>query len=74
MFGLILVILGVLVLLEKMNIIQGDFWGFFWPVVLIVLGLNMMKKDGGNMPCCKFFSSKKHNTHQADHHKVVDEQ
>lgn len=74
MFGLILVILGVLVLFEKMGIIQGDFWGFFWPVVLIVLGLNMIKKDSGSMPCCGFLGHKKSKNNQEDRHKVVDEQ
>ncbi|MFA6466263.1 MAG: DUF5668 domain-containing protein [Patescibacteria group bacterium] len=74
MFGLILVILGVLVLFEKMGIIQGDFWGFFWPIILIVLGLNMIKKDSGSMSCCGFLSHKKQKSHQEDHHKVVDEQ
>ena len=45
MFGLILVILGVLFLFQKMEIIQGDFWGYFWPIILIVLGLNIIKKS-----------------------------
>jgi len=74
MFGLILVILGILVLLEKMGIVQGDFWGFFWPIVLIVLGFNMMKKDKYGMDCCGFMSHKKNKHHHDDHHKVVDEQ
>ncbi|OGY93481.1 MAG: hypothetical protein A2406_01110 [Candidatus Komeilibacteria bacterium RIFOXYC1_FULL_37_11] len=72
MFGLILVILGILFLLEEMGIIHGDFWGYFWPVILIVLGLNLMKKDKFSMDCCNFWgqSKKKDNTT----HKVVDEQ
>jgi hypothetical protein len=75
MFGIILVVVGLLVLFEKMGIIQGDFWGFFWPIVLIVLGLNMMKKDKNGMNCCgTFFGTKKHKSHHKEHHKVVDEQ
>ena len=38
MFGLILVILGILFLFEEMDIIQGDFWGYFWPIILICFG------------------------------------
>jgi hypothetical protein len=74
MFGLILVILGILFLFEEMGIIQGDFWGYFWPIILIVLGLNMAKKDKSGMNCCGFFGAKKHKDHHDKKHKVVDEQ
>lgn len=70
MFGLILVILGILFLFEKMGIIQGDFWGYFWPIILIVVGLNIMKKDKYGSDCWGFVSAKK----KKDHHRVVDEQ
>ncbi|MBT4516923.1 MAG: hypothetical protein HOC78_03425 [Candidatus Komeilibacteria bacterium] len=73
MFGLILVILGILFLFEEMDIIQGDFWGYFWPVILIVLGLNMIKKDKNGVNCCGFFGTKKHKSNNKEH-KVVDEQ
>ncbi|MBT4210127.1 MAG: hypothetical protein HOE19_04415 [Candidatus Komeilibacteria bacterium] len=73
MFGLILVILGVLFLFQKMEIIQGDFWGYFWPIILIVLGLNIIKKSKGGINCYSF-STKKHKPHNDKHYKVVDEQ
>lgn len=72
MFGLVLVILGILFLLEAMGIIAGSFWSYFWPVILIVVGLNFMskeKKEGGH--CCFWCKPKKKDEH---HHKVVDEQ
>ena len=70
MFGLILVVLGILFILEEMGFIQGDFWGYFWPIILIIVGLNIMKKDKFGMNCCGFFETKK----KSEHHKVVDEQ
>lgn len=70
MFGLFLVILGVLFLFQEMGIITGDFWGHFWPILLIVFGLSIMKKDKGSNDCWAFWESKK----KKNHHKVVDEQ
>jgi len=70
MFGLILVILGILFLFEEMGIIQGDFWGYFWPIILIVVGLNIMKKDKYGSDCWGFYTNKK----KKDNHRVVDEQ
>lgn len=70
MFGLILVILGILFLLEEMGIIDGNFWGYFWPVILIVVGISIMRKDR-NFDCGSFFGVKKS---KSEHHKVVDEQ
>lgn len=78
MFGLILVILGVLFLLEEMGIITGSFWGYFWPVILIVVGFSLMDKDKKKGDCNWFFCGKaknhKHDHHEHNDHKVVDEQ
>lgn len=41
MFGLILVALGVLFLLKNLGIISGDVWGIFWPILIIILGLEI---------------------------------
>ncbi len=40
--GLILVAVGVLALLTKLGIISGSLWGYAWPVILIILGLNFL--------------------------------
>ena len=74
MFGLILVVLGVLFIFEEMGIIQGNFWGYFWPIVLIVIGLNIMKKDKHGMNCYSFFGQPKKKENHKEHYKVVDEQ
>lgn len=38
-FGLALIIVGVIFLLEKMGIVTGAVWGYVWPCLLIALGL-----------------------------------
>ena len=74
MFGLILILLGVLFLLKEMNIIPGDLWGYFWPIILIIVGLNLIKKDRCGIDCYSFFAKPKKKDQHKDHHKVVDEQ
>ena len=43
-WGFLLLLLGVLMLLEELGIIYGDFWDYFWPVALIALGISMILK------------------------------
>ena len=74
MFGLVLVILGILFILEEMGIIEGNFWGYFWPIILIIVGLNLMNKDKSGMNCCGFFGQAKKKSYSSEKHKVVDEQ
>lgn len=45
MFGLFLVVLGVLLLLKEVGIITGGFWGYVWPILLILFGLSLMSRD-----------------------------
>ena len=70
LFGVILVVIGILLLLEKMGIITGNFWDYLWPVVIIVIGLSFVTKKHGGNGCWSLGGSKKHDKH----HKVVDEQ
>ncbi len=42
--GIMLLLLGVLMLLSRMGVIQGTFWGFVWPVAIIALGLSLVFK------------------------------
>jgi predicted membrane protein len=48
MFGLLLVVVGALMLLQKFNILTGDFWGYIWAIIIILLGLKLMMKG----KCC----------------------
>jgi drug/metabolite transporter (DMT)-like permease len=41
-FGLILVAVGVIALLEKLNIFDGSVWNYTWPVILVIIGLSIV--------------------------------
>jgi len=45
--GLLLLLLGVLMLLERMGIIYGDVWDYFLPLALVALGASMIFKQNG---------------------------
>ncbi|HUV31908.1 MAG TPA: DUF5668 domain-containing protein [Acidobacteriota bacterium] len=40
--GILLLILGVLLLLERMGIIYGDIWDYFLPVAMVALGVHLI--------------------------------
>ncbi|MBT4849694.1 hypothetical protein HON36_02495 [Candidatus Parcubacteria bacterium] len=44
MFGAVLIIVGVYFLLKNAGIIEGDFWNYLWPILIILLGLSMADK------------------------------
>ncbi len=39
--GLVVILIGVILLLERLNIIEGGF-STYWPVLLIALGASMI--------------------------------
>jgi hypothetical protein len=41
-FGLILVAVGIIALLEKLNVINGNVWNYAWPVILVIIGLSIV--------------------------------
>jgi hypothetical protein len=41
-FGLILVAIGVIALLVKLDVLSGSIWSYTWPVILILLGLSFL--------------------------------
>ena len=43
--GMLLVILGVLMILDRLGIIYGSFWQYFWPAAVIALGAQMIIRD-----------------------------
>ena len=50
-FAILLIVLGALLLLNTMGIIVGNFWGFFWAIILLAIGLKMLvSKD--HCPVC----------------------
>jgi len=45
-FAIVFILLGLFLLLNAMGIIVGNFWGFFWAVVFLAVGIKMLvKKD-----------------------------
>jgi hypothetical protein len=41
-FGLILVAVGIIALLEKLNVITGNIWNYTWPAILVIIGLSIV--------------------------------
>jgi hypothetical protein len=39
---LLLILFGVLLLLDNLNLLPGNAWGYLWPLVLIFFGLNLL--------------------------------
>jgi len=44
----LLIILGIIFLLENLNLIPGLNWSIIWPALLILAGLYLMKKKCGD--------------------------
>jgi len=44
-FGVLLLILGALMLLTRLDFIPGDTFDYLWPVVIIALGASMIFKN-----------------------------
>jgi hypothetical protein len=42
MFGIILVIIGLVFLLRNLGLITGDIWDIVWPCLLIAIGLKFI--------------------------------
>ncbi len=77
-FGLILVIVGILWLLESIGFINSNFWAYIWPVILILFGLDLLQRDetGDFMWCNGAFNYKAdHKDKNKDKEReIVDEQ
>lgn len=44
MFGIILVIIGLVFLLRNLGFITGDIWNILWPCLVIAIGLKFILK------------------------------
>lgn len=40
--GAILIAVGILALLIKLDILSGSLWSYTWPAILIILGLSFL--------------------------------
>lgn len=41
-FAMVITIIGFLLLFDKMGILPSDLWSYFWPILIICIGLSMM--------------------------------
>jgi len=46
-FGGILIIVGIVAFLDNFGFLPGNFWDFFWPALLILLGASLVAKHRG---------------------------
>ena len=42
--GVLILLLGVLLLLQQLDIIRGGVWEYFWPAAVIAIGISMIVK------------------------------
>jgi len=48
MWGLVFIVIGTLMLLDRLDIIYfdfGDFIGTWWPLILVIVGLGMISDN-----------------------------
>jgi len=57
-FGLAIILLGVIFLLNSLGIISGDTWNIIWPSLLIIIGASILVKDMKKESRCKSFEDK----------------
>ena len=43
-FGVLLIVMGILMFLDQIGIIHGDWWDYFWPTVIVAIGVSMIFK------------------------------
>lgn len=53
----LLIVLGVIFLLENLNLLPWFNWSVIWPVILILAGLYLLKKRSGH-DCCGWHGGK----------------
>ena len=63
---ILFIVLGVFLLLNAMGIITGNFWGFFWAIFFLTIGIKMLIHKGG-CPICSGWKGKMHG-HCCDGH------
>ncbi len=42
--GIMLLLMGILMLLQKFGMLHGAWWNYFWPAAIIALGLSLIFK------------------------------
>ncbi len=68
LFGIIVLLLGVVFLLQNLGVLTASVWAIFWPALLILFGLSVMFRRKHCWWCGSFH---KHN--HEDWHKFGEE-
>jgi hypothetical protein len=50
-FGIALVVVGLIFILQNMGYISASSWGIIWPALLIIVGISMICKKSGHCMC-----------------------
>jgi len=50
-FGIALVVIGLVFLLQNMGWIAAGSWNIIWPAILIIVGISMICKKSGHCMC-----------------------
>lgn len=48
--GILLLLMGVLILLGQLDIIEQDWWDYFWPLAIMALGVSLIFKHTKREP------------------------
>jgi len=69
--AIVCIAIGLAILLNTLGITTGSFWGFFWAIIFIAVGVKMLTKKS-MCPFCSFWHGKVHNAdcHCACHDKT----
>lgn len=51
-FSIVLIAIGLAILLNTMGILGGSFWGYFWAIFFIAMGVKMLMRRNGGCPMC----------------------
>jgi hypothetical protein len=50
LFGFLLLLLGCLMLLNQFGLLEGSLWNYFWPLVVIAIGVSIIIKNRQKAP------------------------
>ena len=51
-FAIVFIAIGAALILNTMGLLVGNFWGVFWGILFLAIGLKMLKRN--NCPMCGF--------------------
>jgi uncharacterized membrane protein HdeD (DUF308 family) len=57
-FGLLVIIVGVIFLLQNLNVLPGAAWNILWPVLVIALGFCFLFRKRRHRHMCGEFKEK----------------